>query len=373
MKRFILLLLIFCVSIADAQYIVKTVYFQPTDAPGIPWQVFDLLNRSKAFYRSEMERHGYGQKTYTLETDGGGHVGIHHIRGRHTTEHYRVDTHARVNSELPAHLTHPAHAQDNVLVIIVGGINILNTGNRAYAGYFLGNNAGGFAIIAGDIFTFEVLAHEIGHAFGLQHTTNPAAIMNAGSDVILDYEARWLDRHHFFNATHIRIGIPQFVKSLPLEAIENNSVRLKCVLASENGLYHVQVTRRRGGYIVGTAEAKGKSATVEVDIRRDEITNGDDLYIQVMDVHGNKLHHTLNNISLPDPLPEPEVVVEIQAPEEPEFVPVEVPEVAKPEEKPIEPEIVAVECPGCDPVDAEKLAVDPRNLLTTQWATLKQR
>ena len=54
---------------ADAQLIVRTIYFQPTDAPGPTRQIFDLLTETQDFFRSEMERHGYGAKTFRHETD----------------------------------------------------------------------------------------------------------------------------------------------------------------------------------------------------------------------------------------------------------------------------------------------------------------
>lgn len=372
----VFLVALLAVSVADGQFIVRTVYFQPTDAPQPTRQIFDLLTKSQDFYRNEMERHGYGAKTFTLETDGAGNPGVHHVRGRHNTAHYRIDTYSRVSGELPFHLTRTADAQDNALVIIVAGIDLLDTGKRGFGGYFTGNKAGGIAIIAGDALIFELLAHEIGHTFGLQHTTNPNAIMNAGSDVLLDYETRWLDRHHFFNATRIRNELPRFVKSLPMTAIENNSVQFKFVAESGNGLYQTQLSRKRGSFVVGTSEIEGKSTTVAVDIRREELINGDDVDVQIMDIHGNKTLQTLENITLPAPIPEPEpepeIIVDIEILDEPEFE-IEAPEGVA-EEKVVEPEVIIVDCPDCDPPDAaDDLAVNPRFLLTLQWASLKQR
>ena len=135
--------LMFLVLPADAQqFLVRTIYFQPTDAPGPTREIFHLLTENQDFYRDEMERHGYGQKTFAHETDGKGNIGIRIIKGRHRVDHYLDDTYNRVKSELhPGFFT--AKEQDNVLVIIVGGIKLLSTGKRAFAGYFTGNKAGG--------------------------------------------------------------------------------------------------------------------------------------------------------------------------------------------------------------------------------------
>ena len=63
------ILLLWVSMVSDAQFVVRTVYFQPTDAPNPTRQIFDLLTKSPDFYRNEMERHGYGPKTFKLETD----------------------------------------------------------------------------------------------------------------------------------------------------------------------------------------------------------------------------------------------------------------------------------------------------------------
>ena len=344
---------------ADAQqFIVRTIYFQPTNAPGPTRQIFELLTETQDFFRSEMQRHGYGAKTFRHKTDGKGNINIHIIKGRHKMDHYLDDTYNRVKSELPFQYF-TAKAQDNVLVIIVGGINLLSTGRRAFAGYFTGNKAGGVAIISGEVLTFPLMAHEIGHTFGLNHANNPDAIMWNGSDILLDYEAHWLDRHHFFNDTHIRNGLFQIVKKLPIEAIGNNEVCFKVVAESQNNLYHAQMYRKRESLVIGFTEIQGKSAAFEVNVSRVLVRDGDHVSIQIMDIHGNKTVKAFGNITLPEPI----------LPEKPEVA--DKPEVVIEDKGVIEE---PVECPDCDPPNDETdLAIDPRWRLATQWAVLKQR
>ena len=84
------ILLIPCAA-AQPVYTVRTIYFQPTDAPAAQIdRIIELLIESQDFYRSEMDRHGYGAKTFRLETDGAGNVGFHQIRGKHNAAHYLV-------------------------------------------------------------------------------------------------------------------------------------------------------------------------------------------------------------------------------------------------------------------------------------------
>ena len=311
---YFLLCLIFCVlaSTADAQqFIVRTVYFQPTDAPQPSnSQIVRLLIESQNFYRAEMDRHGYGPKTFTHETTPEGHVGFHHIRGKHSTAYYSADTFNRVKPELPSYLAHHPLSKNNSLVLIVGGLDSLDNGvgGVGYAWHFAGNITGGIALIAGNDLFFRLIAHEIGHTFGLQHTDVKGALMGTGEDMLLDYEARWLDRHYFFNDTHIRTDIPRFVESKPIKAIGEDEVQFNIVAASGSGLYQVQIYRARNGLIVGTAEAEDESATIAVDVEREYLTDGDSVTIQIMDIHGNHTFKTINNITLPLP-----IIVDINA------------------------------------------------------------
>ena len=309
---FIFLLVLIVVGSADAQqFIVRTVYFQPTDAPQPSnSQIVRLLIESQDFYRNEMDRHGYGQKTFTHETTAEGHIGFHHIRGKHKTDYYHTDTFKRVKPELPSYLAHHPLSKNNSLVLIVGGLDTLdnNVVGVGYAWHFAGNITGGIALIAGKDLFFRLIAHEIGHTFGLQHTDVEGALMGTGEDMLLDYETRWLDRHYFFNETHTRNSIPRFVESKPIQAIGDDTVRFNVVAESVSGLYQVQIYRARNGLIIGTAEAEGESATIAVDVEREYLTDGDSVTIQIMDIHGNHTFKLINNITLPLP-----IIVDINA------------------------------------------------------------
>ena len=305
-------LLTIAVGSADAQqFIVRTVYFQPTDAPEpTNSQIVRLLIDSQDFYRNEMERHGYGDKTFRLETTPDGYVGFHHIRGKHKSDYYHTDTFNRVKPELPSYLAHHPATKDNALVLIVGGLDTLDdgVGGIAYAWQFAGNRTGGVALIAGNDLFFRLIAHEIGHTFGLHHTDVEGAMMGAWEEFLLDYEARWLDRHHFFNDTHIRNDIPRFVEIKPPQAIGDDVVRFNIVAESKSGLYQAQMMRVRDRIIIGTAEAEGEKATISIDVERNDIVDNDAATVQIMDIHGNQWITNIDKITLPLP-----VIVDINA------------------------------------------------------------
>ena len=57
---------------APPDFVVRVIYFIPSDRPPQPDidAKFDtLIKEVQNFYADEMERHGYGRKTFSLETD----------------------------------------------------------------------------------------------------------------------------------------------------------------------------------------------------------------------------------------------------------------------------------------------------------------
>ena len=124
---------------ADAQqFLVRTIYFQPANAPGVKGNLSGLLERTQDFFRSEMERYGYGQKTFRYERDGNGDIQIHVIKGKHRLNHYLQDTYRRIAQELPFKFTLDPKAKDNVHVIVLGGTRQLDNGSAGYAWYHVG-------------------------------------------------------------------------------------------------------------------------------------------------------------------------------------------------------------------------------------------
>ena len=74
-----------------AQPSVRLVYFLPNDRPARPDRIEalrQLIKDTQEFYADEMERHGYGGKTFRVETDTNGEPVVHQLDGKFAEEHY---------------------------------------------------------------------------------------------------------------------------------------------------------------------------------------------------------------------------------------------------------------------------------------------
>ena len=362
-----ILLTVLLAPIGEAQesYIVRTIYFQPTDAPAMPENLPQLMGEVQDFYRSEMEKHGYGPKVFRLEG------GVHHIRGRHPAIQYLHDTYHQIKKELPFDFKRESLiGQNNIHVFFVAGLDRIDSSFLGVGYPFSQFHSGGNAVVAGNIATVSLVAHELGHAFGLFHTGTIGALMGSGRDFLLDYETRWLDNHHFFNEKHIKTDIPEATLDFPIEAIGGGTIRFKVAARSESGLYHAQLCRTRGTYVLGYDDTlTGKSDTIEVDASRGRLTNGDSVWFQIMDVNGNYYFHHVPNIVIPEPNTEtpknkknPDLIVRIPKPD----TEVQVDE--------------TIGCPDCQPdrdleneINNPDLGIPTHQLLTTKWAILKSR
>ena len=70
---------------------VRLVYFLPNDRPARPDRVSalrQLIKDAQQFYADEMQRHGFGRKTFTIETDEDGEPLVHRVDGRFNEDYY---------------------------------------------------------------------------------------------------------------------------------------------------------------------------------------------------------------------------------------------------------------------------------------------
>lgn len=284
----IIFLFITLSAYADFRFQVRIVQFQPTDAPPEKIDILEFVKDSQEFYRHEMQRHGYGPKTFRVENFAG-KFRVHTVNGKHPIEHYTNGTWEKVKQELPAELTR----LNNIYIIVINGLQGLDN-NRFPGKAFnaFGGAAGGELFLAGSNPTldFRVLVHELGHTFGIMHnTSNPKSIMQAqliqGQGELSDYESRWLDKSHYFNPPHPIESVPKIERVYPI-IVGRETIRIRVDLSSREDL-HQAMAMRHWKDVIDYAFLSGAKDTAHFQIEKNLLEGVRSIEMQVMDTKGN--------------------------------------------------------------------------------------
>ena len=275
---------------------VQLIYFRANDTPPRPdadAEIDGLIKKAQLFYADEMERHGFGRKTFEFETDANGNAVVHHVVGKFRYEYYLE------RWSWPAWDREAAEQIDISRWEHLSVYMIEIPEGAAFSEGACGHGGPSKAYIY--CWGWGTLAHEIGHGFGLQHDFRSGSyIMSYGPGTRNELSrcyAEWLDLHPFLNGRQISRGSDPKVKMLPPSlASPPNLIRLRFEVTDPDGLHQVHLT----GYpLVGTSVIAcqrlngSPSSTVEfvtalrsvgtVNFRRGSVRLG------VIDVHGNFL------------------------------------------------------------------------------------
>ncbi len=182
---------------------VRMIYFLPNDRPFRQELVDSMkvrIREAQTFYSEQMGARGYGNTTFRIETDAQGGPQVHRVDGRHPDSHYLDDTHV-VFEEIGQMFD----LEENIYLVIVdnssdaiglgGGRQARGTGARF-------NKKKGWALIAGSealvpgVEGYGLAAHELGHAFGLEHDFRDGSyIMSYGAGLqdstSIDFAPAW--------------------------------------------------------------------------------------------------------------------------------------------------------------------------------------
>ena len=217
---------------------VRMIYFLSNDRPyraDVIQQMKDNIRTVQTFYAEQMGAHGYGKVTFRVETDPQGEPMVHRLVGQYPYSHY-LD-HEDEFSEI----TQAFDLNANIYLLVID--------RRIAIGGRQGKNSGQ-AWVSSDT-SWEVVAHELGHAFGLTHDfRNSAYIMSygPGQNRLSACSAEFLFMHPYFNPnTPIEEGSPPTIKlissrtypagsrSVPVRLQVNDSEGLHQVLLSAHG------------------------------------------------------------------------------------------------------------------------------------------
>ena len=182
---------------------VRMIYFLPNDRP-FRQEVIDLIRvrirQVQSFFVDQMASNGYGRLNLRIETDARGEPLIHRVNGQYADSHYLDNTHV-VYDEIDLAFDF----ERNVYVVVVdNSIDAIGLGGGRRAGGTGGRRgkSGGNALVPGNL-NFEVVAHELGHAWGLSHDFHDGSYIMSygpGRRRLSACHAEYLAVHPYFNA-----------------------------------------------------------------------------------------------------------------------------------------------------------------------------
>ena len=280
---------------------VRLIYFLPINRSAqqdIDTKLDTLIKDVQQFYTEQMHTHGFGRKTFTFETDATGKAVVHHVSGKFTDRYYDTETLDKVVEELEEQFS----LSTNLYLVSI------DTGSEKIDVQWCGRGGthgttGGRAIVpaSGSCFVgdhgIETTAHELGHAFGLDHDfRDNAYLMSYGSDRDqLSYcAAEWLNVHRYFNASDTSFNEPTTLEMLTPLALPSHTIRLRFEIADADGLHQAQLIipvaigdPADGVKLHGCQALDGEIGRIEFTTT--EVTPGfaTEVTLRVIDVYGN--------------------------------------------------------------------------------------
>ena len=308
MKTAVCCLLILICSMAMFPYVslaqntdpmVRVIYFLPNDRE--PQKDIDiilgkLIKYVQEFYAVNMKNHGFGRKSFQIETDSHGKVIVHHVKGKFTETYYQE--HSWVWDEVSEHF-------DLAKNIYLVAIEIGTALNNEACGLGVSNGLeGGMALLpaSGICFNSAVAVHELGHTFGLAHDKLRDAKRIPALDIADGMTtsfcaAQWLDAHRHFNTnrTYPEVDEPTTIQMLPPLAEPPYAIRLRFEVTDPDGLHQAQVANA-AWETIDYKGLKGQSSTVEFVTTQLGITSEMvyEVPFRVIDRHGNITQQTFS-------------------------------------------------------------------------------
>ena len=323
--------------------LVRLVYFLPNDRPARPERVSalrQLIKDAQQFFADEMERHGYGRKTFSIETNKDGEPVVHHIDGKFTEDYYNKNDRKTPDESIWEEIVEHFDDLQHVYFIAIDvsseiiGKDACGIGAPSYFSFDSNRFAsvdglalrhrditqgdeilGGMCFIPASGLCFEdnrgfrhrlsTTTHELGHTFGLEHDVREGhedTILGGRGFRLSKCDAEWLSVNRFFNTKPILRNEPGEIQLLPIQTYNQDVINLHFKVTDPDGLHQAHLlvptileVPERGGHgafrLFDCKRLNGKTGTVEFAVRIAEIV--DKVALQIMDVNGNITWATL--------------------------------------------------------------------------------
>ena len=220
--------------------VIRCIYFVPRDRvpqKDMTTRIDTVIKEVQHFYAEQLEYYGHDRKTFMIETDAGGKALVHQIVGRFNDEYYLEGTSAKVQSEIVG------PTDGKYVNVVIAEISELI--HHRYCGQGTFWTGGGRALVLERCMSMGVIAHELGHAFGLEHDfRSDNDIMSYGYKHPLRLSkcaAEWLDGHRYFNPDQPGFNAPATIKMFAPLANPPRGVRLRFKIDDADGLHHSQL------------------------------------------------------------------------------------------------------------------------------------
>ena len=296
----------------DQAPMVRFIYFVPRDRipnNDVVSRIDIVIRNVQQFFAEQMEFHGYGRKTFTYNTDVTGKPLVRQVTGRFDAKHYQSDTWEKINQELGS-----SH-QKNIDVIIVDmdervNRQVCGVGGGSWITDDLGRRSrlrGGRAILATSYPCFNrfVLAHELGHAFGLPHDfRSEHDIMSYGGSQRASLSrcaADWLDRHRYLNPTQPAFNEPTTIEMFTPLLLPPHGVILHFKIDDADGLRHSMLLGSTFGNdpvdeekLYVCQSLSGETAIIEFAVPKFPMFARNEIKLRVIDIHGNISEQTFS-------------------------------------------------------------------------------